>query len=278
MNDGHYSDTPFKAGRLDRVRQWVRHGTLSLHSLFLRPPKKPALRLLFCHYVFDDQRKQFESIIRYLQSIGEFVSADQVLDILHGRTPLQRNSFHLSFDDGLKNIIRNALPVLCDHGVPAALFVPTSLVSAPMEQYREVRRILATCDVNEEIATWDDLEKARAAGFDIGSHTRTHARLSNPSIPRAVIEDEILGSKEELERRLGDECRYISWPFGRLEDVHNASLEVIRQAGYKACFGAFRGRVVSGVTNEFRIPRHHFAPEWPLSHIKCFAHGAWEAS
>jgi peptidoglycan/xylan/chitin deacetylase (PgdA/CDA1 family) len=274
----NYSDVRDQVRGPNRLRNFARDCVLSVRSLVLRPSTAPALRVLYCHYVFDDQRKQFESIIRYVQSIGEFVGTDQVLDILHGRVPLERNSFHLSFDDGMRNVVTNALPILRAHGVPAILFVPTAIISSSSGQFEEVRRTLATTRLDVEFATWTDLEKARAAGFEIGSHTRTHARLSGILKSKNAIEDEIFGSKADLERHLGGECRYMSWPYGRLEDASNDSLDVVRKAGYEACFGAFRGRVVPAVTNACRIPRHHFEPEWPLAHVKCFAHGAWEPS
>ena len=274
----NYNDVRGQTRGLDRLRELARHCALSVHSLFLRPSKAPALRLLYSHYVFHDQRKQFESIIRYLQSIGEFIGTDQVLDVLHGRVPLERNSFHLSFDDGFRSVVANALPILRAHGVPAILFVPTAIISAPSGHFEQIRRISETSKSNIEVATWADLEEVRAAGFEIGSHTRTHARLSDVLKSKSAIEDEIFGSKMDLERRLGGECRYMSWPYGRLEDANEDSLDVVRRAGYKACFGAFRGRIVPTVTNAFRIPRHHIEPEWPLAHVKCFAHGAWETS
>lgn len=248
-----------------------------MYSHFVRPSDTPVLRLLYCHSVFDHQRKQFEAIIRYLRSIGEFVSTDHVLDVLHGRATLLRNSFHLSFDDGMKNIVTNALPILRDCGVPAILFVPTTLVSTPPGTFTEIRRILVTTDVNAEIVTWDDLEKARAAGFDVGSHSRSHARLLHIQNSAAAIEDEVLGSKLDLESHLGSECRYISWPYGRLRDVDDSVLQIVQRAGYRACFGAFRGHIEPNATNAFRIPRHHIEPTWPLSHVKCFALGAWES-
>jgi peptidoglycan/xylan/chitin deacetylase (PgdA/CDA1 family) len=57
-----------------------------------------------------------------LQSIGKFVGADDVLEILEGRKSIEHNLFHLSFDDGFKNVIVNALPVLRDYRVPATFF------------------------------------------------------------------------------------------------------------------------------------------------------------
>lgn len=267
----------YAASSLGRLKRIARSCVLSAQSIVIRPSKMPVLRLLYCHNVLDHQRKKFESVIRNLQCIGEFVSTDRVLDILHGRVPLSRNSFHLSFDDGMKSVTEHALPVLREHGVPAIMFVPTTVVSTSKGEFSEIRRVLAGASADAEIVTWADLERARADGFDIGSHTRTHALLTDGQKSESVIEDEILGSKLDLERRLGIECRYISWPYGRLQDVGDGALDVVRRAGYKACFGAFRGHIEPGITSAYRVPRHHFEPDWPLSHVKCFALGAWEA-
>ena len=159
--------------------------------------------------------------------------------------------------------------------------LPPSLSRPPSfrrQQNRSRSTVAATTNYPSviEIATWDDLEKACAAGLEIGSHTRTHVRLSEVSRSKAAIEDEIFGSKADLERRLGRDCHYISWPYGRTTDADAQSLQTVEKAGYRACFGAFRGRVIPKITDRFRIPRHHFEVQWPLSHVKCFAHGAME--
>ena len=123
---------------------------------------------------------------------------------------------------------------------------------------------------------WKDLLDLISEGYEIGSHSKTHARFSDLSKNRMLMEDEILGSKKELETNLNYECKYISWPFGRLTDIDSESLRVIKDAGYVACFGAYRGTVQTGSTNIFSIPRHHFEVQWPISHIKYFARGNME--
>ncbi len=261
---------------LQRIRSMARDCVLSMRSLVSLPSNRPSLRILYCHYVFDDQCREFEAIVRYVQSIGEFIGIDEVLEVLEGRRSIEHNVFHLSFDDGFKNVITNALPILREHGVRATLFVPTAIISAPEEDVERYCRITTNYSSTIETATWDDLEKACAAGFEIGSHTRTHARFSEISMSKEAIEDEIFGSKEDLERRLGRGCKYISWPYGRIADADVQSLKAVEKAGYRGCFGAFRGRVIPQVTERFCIPRHHFEVQWPLSHVKCFSHGAME--
>jgi hypothetical protein len=262
---------------LQRLRKIARSCALSVRGVVSRPSGPPCLRILYCHYVFDDQRRAFDRIVRYLSSIGDLVGVDRVIDVLTEKTSLERNAFHVSFDDGFKNVLTNALPILQEHGASATVFVPTSIISAPSGIVEKYCRVITNYPSIIEMASWDDLGRASANGFVVGSHTRTHTRFSALSASQFAIEDEICGSKADLERHLGKPCEYISWPYGRTTDADVKSLRFVELAGYRACFGAFRGRIVPGATNRFSIPRHHFEVEWPLSHIKCFVNGLMEA-
>ena len=237
---------------------------------------EPVLRLLYCHYVFDDQVRAFERILRELQRLGRFVTTAEALDVLHGRRALDGPAFHLSFDDGFANVASNAAPLMRRLGVPAAFFVPSAIVGADAARVREycleTTRYAAVVDV----ASWDQLRAMADAGFDIGSHTRTHARFSEMSASPERLRDELEGSKADIERELGGPCRYISWPYGQAGDADARSLGAVRRAGYEACFSASRGHVRSGVGDPWRVPRHHFEPQWPLSHVRHFALGARE--
>ena len=82
--------------------------------------------------------------------------------------------------------------------------------------------------------------------------------------------------KKDIENQLGIECKYISWPVGGQEDTDDVSRAFTEKAGYKACFGALRGTIRPGSCDRYFIPRHHFEPHWPLSHIKYFAKGYME--
>jgi peptidoglycan/xylan/chitin deacetylase (PgdA/CDA1 family) len=255
-----------------RFRQIARGVALSIGSRLVPPRDRgPSLRPLYCHFVFDEQLAAFEALLGELQRIGRFVDTATVIRIARGEMAVEETLFHLSFDDGFRNVVTNALPVLQQQGVPAIVFVPTALLDNPST----VGIPRSPPFDRMEMASWTDMERALAMGFEVGSHTRTHARLSDISHSDAVIEDEICGSKADIERRLGS-CRYISWPYGRMSDSNARSLDAVRRAGFEACFGAFRGRVLSGVTDPFRIPRHHIEANWPLSHVRYFAAGAME--
>ena len=198
--------------------------------------------------------------------------------MLEGREPIDRPYFHLSFDDGFRNVYTNALPVLERHGVPAIAFVPSAVIGADRSEVRRYCVEIARYRRPIEVMAWSDVRDFVARGGEIGSHTRTHVRLADISLDPARLRDEIAGSKEEIEDRLGRACDYISWPFGRRADIDAAALEAVRAAGYRACFGAFRGSIRRGRTDRFGVPRHHFEAHWPISHVTYFAGGGMEAA
>jgi len=109
-------------------------------------------------------------------------------------------------------------------------------------------------------------------GFEVGSHTQSHARLADVSDP-ARLELEITGSKRAIEKELGTECRYFAWPFGRWRDVGEEAIDMVVSSGYHGCFGGYRGSVICGKTTPWRIPRHHLDASWPWAHIRYFACG-----
>ena len=261
---------------LGRGRAILRSVTLHVAASVQSSPTTPFLRSLYCHYVFDDQVEAFERLILRLKAIGTFVGTGTLMEMLDGRRPIPGPCFHLSFDDGFRNIHTNAFPVLQRHGVPAIFFVPSSLVAAGPELAR--RFCLGTPGYAGviELVRWEELREMQEAGIEIGSHGRTHARFSAISADPARLCDEIQGSKAELEQHLGRECRFISWPYGTLLDVSTVSLEVVADAGYAACFGAFRGQVQPQETDRLRIPRHHFETQWPWKHVRYFALGGHE--
>ncbi len=255
------------------ARYFLRSSYLSVAGLSCRFIRTPGLRCLFCHNIFDDQVESFRRICRTLAQMGKFVDACTCLDMLQGKTPIDGTYYHLSFDDGFHNILDNALPILQEFSIPAAIFVVTGFVGA---SYEAVAQYCAThwssYAAPIEMLSWSDLAELQRLGITIGSHSHTHARFSLLQT-RSQLVNEITVSKQELEQRLGAECRYISWPYGRLSDASQESLAFVQEAGYSGCFGGHRGRVRPGVTNPFSIPRHHFEPNWPVSHVRFFASG-----
>jgi len=267
---------PIPSGFRNKARAFLRNSILSFSSVIKKGQGDTYLRCLYCHYVFDDQREEFEKLIVKLKKIGHFVNTDECIEMLHGNIKIDKRYFHLSFDDGFRNNFTNAFPILKKHNVPAIFYVPSSLIGADWNSAENYCLNTTRYRAVIEMMSWEDLNNLLSEGFEIGSHTKTHARFSEISSSHELMEDEILGSKMELETNLKYECKYISWPFGKLTDADSKSLKMVKDAGYVACFGAYRGTVEPGITDIFSIPRHHFEAQWPVSHVEYFARGNME--
>lgn len=255
-----------------KMRAVVRSASLSMLGAVASARRhRRQIKFLMGHYVFDDQRRAFERHIGQLQALGEFVSTADGLLMLRGEVPIDGSYFHLSFDDGLACLARNAAPVLHEAQIPALVFINSAVTGAHDAAERAAWEKATNYAQPLKVMDWKQLAES---GFEVGAHTRTHVRLSVVSTDETLLHHEIAGCKAEIEAALGRPCRYFAWPYGRETDVDGIALDVIRAAGFEAAFGAFRAPVIPGRTDAFMIPRHHFEPHWPRGHVRYFALGS----
>ena len=74
------------------------------------------------------------------------------------------------------------------------------------------------------------MRELRAAGWEIGAHTRTHPDLRR--VPQAVATDEIIGSKKDIEERLGESVATFAYPYG---GVSGEAAALVSQEFAAAC-------------------------------------------
>ena len=152
----------------------------------------------------------------------------------------------ITFDDGFASVLELAFPILSSLEMVATVFVVTDLVDAgkPLDwpgieqgggPDRDVRGL-----------SWAQLEQLADAGWEVGSHTRTHPRLTQ--LDDETLADELRGSRAACERALGRPCRSLAYPFG---DVDTRVVEAAREAGYEAA-----ASLPTGVVGESAL-------EWP---------------
>lgn len=271
-------------------RRLARSGTLILtyHGVARDVADSYVTRQSVDASVFDAQLAWLSRYYRFLR-LGDLVGA------LEGRTLLPERGVVLTFDDGLGNVLRCALPILRKHGVPATVFVcsdcvgrgplwtdevallimgaPIQELASPLNDGRRyhlrsvaareraaqaitgsmkrldplaraegVRRLRHACrpsgrevDVVPEchdLLTWDDVRALADAGIEIGSHGRTHTVLS--ALRRDDAREEIVRSKETIERELGRPCTLFSYPNGTRRDFGPEHQQILSEAGYRA--------------------------------------------
>ena len=142
-----------------------------------------------------------------------------------------RGLLAVTFDDAFHTVGSLALPVLRELGVPATVFVPTAFPDGggpltwpgiehwPGGPHEDELRCL----------TWGELADLADLGWEIGSHTVTHPRLT--TIDDRRLSWELAHSKRTVEARLQRPCSSIAYPYG---DEDARVVAAARQAGYLA--------------------------------------------
>lgn len=141
-------------------------------------------------------------------------------DCVASRPPNDRKIV-LTFDDGSVTLLKNAVPAMARAGFTAINYLVSDLIGGRNEW--DV--------VNGEVPDrlMDDVQVREwiAAGHQIGSHTRSHPRLSR--IPLEQAREEIVGSKKSLEDRFGIPIRHFCYPYG---DLSPQVRDLVAEAGY----------------------------------------------
>jgi peptidoglycan/xylan/chitin deacetylase (PgdA/CDA1 family) len=139
--------------------------------------------------------------------------------------------FAVTFDDSYRSVNRLAAPILERLGIPGTVFVPTSFVGSeqPMS-WAGIDGWLDGPHAAELVPmSWQELRSLATAGWEIGSHTRTHPRL--PELTDPELAEELSASRDELERGMGLPCLSLAFPYGAEDERVVRATET---AGYTA--------------------------------------------
>jgi peptidoglycan/xylan/chitin deacetylase (PgdA/CDA1 family) len=211
---------------------------------FLRPQSRSSrVVVLLYHRINDELRdgvtngiEQFDQHMGILSKSANVVSLRSLLNPDAYQQPTRKPKVVVTFDDGYEDNYSVAAPILERHGIHATFFVSTGLMGTTRafdHDQTKLGRGLPNM-------TWDQLRDLKARGFDIGSHTVNHARISTLQTPD--LERELRDSKATLERELGEDSTLFAYPFGGLRDSNPEANRAVFAAGYQMCCSAYGGR------------------------------------
>jgi peptidoglycan/xylan/chitin deacetylase (PgdA/CDA1 family) len=222
-----------------------------------------TLRVLMYHKVNEVPRNRmsvptslFDEQMAQLHELGyTVVDLEAVLAHYVDGAPLPRGAVLITFDDGYRDNLENALPVLERHGYPAVLFLPLGYVGDSRPLPHEER--LAAGGLLNRTLDWSQLGELEAGGVRIESHGISHRPLASLGLDEAARE--ITLSKLRLEERLGRAVRAFAFIKGSEADYMPVHLSLLRQAGYDLAFTSVSG--ANGPrTDPLRLHRYNVEP------------------
>ena len=120
---------------------------------------------------------------------------------------------------------------------------PTAVITSIRYGYsNDVATTTHIIQIYDMMLSWDQLNQLASAGVEIGAHTRTHPMLVESSDDQ--LSQEVRGSKEDIEQRLGRSPDTFAFPFGE----YNAKvLGVVSETGYEAACTVKPGMNTPGI-------------------------------
>jgi peptidoglycan/xylan/chitin deacetylase (PgdA/CDA1 family) len=188
------------------------------------PLRKDGARILTYHSVgrrdheMNVTPEDFRVQMAWLSEYGEVVSLETAV--------VGGSGVAITFDDGYRDNLTEAAPVLHAHGFPATVFMVAGRPGGMLAH-----------DVDpgtSTLMTWDELRELDASGIEIGGHTMSHPRLS--TLTRDEQGDEIGRCAKELAEVLGHRIEAFAYPYGAATDYDTHSIDCVKSAGFKyAC-------------------------------------------
>jgi len=163
----------------------------------------PTDVILYYHGVAASQRAEFRRQVEWLSKHREIVALAELRDL-----SAVGNRCVMTFDDGLSNIVDNAIPTLQELGLPATVFaVSENLGKLPRWDIPP-----RDPDAKVRLMTAEELAALPQPLIDVGSHTATHRSLATLTAER--VREELQKSRRQLEEILGRPVRALSVPYG----------------------------------------------------------------
>lgn len=173
----------------------------------------------------DISPERFERQLHWLSRWRQVVRLDETL-----RSPESRRLVALTFDDGFRDNLTVALPLLEKFGLPITLFVTAGFVGT--EGYLSA----------EELR-----DMSRHPLVTIGAHGLWHRHFTRLSTDEARVE--LVESRRILGEITGSSVDLMAWPYGECD----ARLESLsEECGYRASWSVWKG--TNAIHSRWRVP------------------------
>jgi peptidoglycan/xylan/chitin deacetylase (PgdA/CDA1 family) len=194
-----------------------------------------------------------------------FISADELCDIIRGVRAARKGSVWLSFDDGYRQWVNQLVPMVHKLKVPVTFFVPSGIVAGPgrfpWSEHSTLREALTVSEL---------VQIARYPEVTIGSHTVSHA--VTVCCTSEELRVELGDSRRTLESWTGRPVKSFAYPEGRFD---GREVQALVEAGYELA-ATTEISFINSKTNPHRVPRFGVGDDVSFPEAICAMVGVWQ--
>ena len=172
------------------------------------------------YHAFTDERKPsrfvmprrtFARQMRLLAALRyRVIGFEELARSVRDGAPLPRRAAVITIDDGYRDNLEVAQPILSRRGFPATVFVVSGRLGGAND-WDEGGAI-----AGRPLLSPEQVRELRATGTEIGAHTRNHPAL--PELTGEALATELAGSRTDLEALLGEPVKSFAYPYGRFNE------------------------------------------------------------
>ena len=202
----------------------------------------PAPSASFSRYTVTPKR--FAAQMRWL-ALARYtpITIAELMDCWRERKTPARGAVVITFDDGFRDCVEFAVPILERYRFRAVFY----LVAGLMGQTSRWMRAAGGADL--PLIDWTAARRLQDAGMQCGAHSFSHPALAECS--PADARRELVESRQRLEDGLGVEVVHFAYPFGSVSPQVRA---LAAEAGYQSACATER-RLATSRDDPLRLPR-----------------------
>jgi peptidoglycan/xylan/chitin deacetylase (PgdA/CDA1 family) len=189
------------------------------------------------YYRLATSTSRFRAQMGWLKRSGvDVLPLDEALSRLQSSVVDERPSAVVTFDDGFREFLTAAWPMLNELDFTATVFLPTAFIGTNALRFK-----------GRECLTWKEVRSLHSAGVTFGSHTVHHPKLYE--LDWSTIRRELADSKSKLEDELQSSVIAFAYPYAFPQEdalfVKHLRYE-LAAVGYQFAVTTMIGRVARG--------------------------------
>jgi peptidoglycan/xylan/chitin deacetylase (PgdA/CDA1 family) len=218
----------------------------------LKKHKVPAIIFITTDYIGTNKVFWHEKLANLLTRISSQLDINNLREIL--------NKWPANVSNKLEKILKSQPQDRRSSINDLIIFLKSSEPQDIDKLIHELENLLGSFETqkNPLMLSWEQIQEMSQNNICFGSHTKSHAILTQISNDKAI--EELRESKEIIEKRMNQPVYFFAYPNG---NYNESIIRVAKEAGYLASFTCLRG-VNSLNENIFELKRRHIREDQTL--------------